>query len=157
MTETGPLAVQQADGLRVLRGLVLLAVLGGFFCSAFSVRTLLNYPSILPNWTIFPVHFGAFAVIGSSVLILRAQAILDGFAVLEWLWAFVPKRSVPLVVLAALLSWQVAERMPGYPRGSPEARVGLGPSAEDFIGACTVFYVVGAAILIGALRAARRS
>lgn len=155
MNDTEPTAEDRALGLSILRGMVLLAVVGSLFCIAFGARALLGYPSVLPVVVIFPVFLGAFAVIGNSILVLHAQGVARGGAYLEWMWEYVPKTLLLLAVLAAVFSGQVFEHMPHYPRGSPEARAGMGQQAELFIGFVTVFYVYGGAILVGALRAAK--
>lgn len=153
MSDTEPTADDRALGISILRGMVALAVVGSVFCIAFGVRALLGYPSVLPFVVVFPVFFGAFAVIGNSILVLHAQGAARGGAYLEWMWEYVPKTLLLLSALAAAFSWQVFEYMPGYPRGSPEARAGMGQQTELFAGFITVFYVYGGAILVGALRA----
>lgn len=155
MTDTEPTAEDRALGRSILRGMVLLAVVGAVFCITFGTRALLGYPSILPDLVIIPVFLGAFAVIGNSILVLHAQGVARGGAYLEWMWEYVPRTLLLLVVMAAVFSWQVFEHMPDYPRGSPEARAGMGQQAELFIGFATIFYVYGGAILVGALRAAK--
>lgn len=137
----------------MLRGMLLLALVGSLFCFAFGARALLGYPSILPDVIIFPVCLGAFAVMGNSILVLHAQGVARGGAYLEWMWEYVPKTLLLLAVLAAVFSGRVFEHMPDYPRGSWEARAGMGQQAELFIGFLTVFYVYGGAIFAGGLRA----
>lgn len=155
MTGTEPTAEDRALGLSILRGMVLLAVAGGVICITFGASALLGYPSILPDLVTIPVFLGACAVMGNSILVLHAQGVGRGGAYLEWMWEYVPKTLLLLIVLAAVFSWQVFEHLPDYPRGSPEARAGMGQQAELFIGFATIFYVYGGAILVGALRAAK--
>jgi hypothetical protein len=112
---------------------------------------------LLPVVAVFPVFIGAFAVIGASILVLRAQGVpARGGAYLGWMWRHVPKTLLALCALAFVFSWQVFEKMPDYPRGSPEARAGSGGESEAFIGFATVFYVYGVSILVGALRALKQ-
>ncbi|MEJ0060911.1 MAG: hypothetical protein WDM79_15595 [Terricaulis sp.] len=160
MTEKEPTAEERALGLSFLRGMVALAAVGSVLGVVFGTRAMLGYESILPLATAFPSGLGAIAVIGNAILVLHARGVGRGVspngAYLDWIWENVPKTLLVLSALATVFSAKVFEHMPDYPRGSPEARMGLGQQAELSIGVDTVFYVYGGSILVGALSALRR-